>query len=267
MNRNLSAIVITCGLFLIELTASSQFLDHGSLVIVVPSKKGLVVVSEKRVIHLETNSEFEPIISKRKLSDTAIKIEQLNNYFGFSVTGIRIWGNNNIENFNAMKIVKDYFLNKASIDLDSDMLELSQILGVKMRTNVASYLMTKTKPEIVTTVLIYGYNVDKGKFQVGLINLFLSIEGDQSILRPTVFLRKEFNTSLITRAGFENIIEKFEAEKNKILIKSTKELYSKEEAIQLAKFLIFETSKSTDGVGETVDIALINKIGFRWLKK
>lgn len=261
------AIAMTSMLFLIPFTSNSQFLDHGSLVVLVPSKDGLIVVSEKRVVHIDINDKSENAPNKETLSDTTVKIEQLNNYYGFSVTGIRRWGNNNIESFNAMRIVKDYFKAKSTIDLDEDIEQLRETLGVEMKKNVGGYLMTKNRPETVTTVLIFGFNKVKEKYQVALIKLFLVIEMNQIKLRPTSFIRKEFGSSLITRAGFENVIEKLEGEQNEKLNRSMKELLSKKDAITLSKYLISETSKSTDSVGEIVDIVLVNKLGFCWIGK
>jgi hypothetical protein len=272
----------------------------GSLVIVTETRQGLLIVADKRTTLTKTTYNNTPMLFSTNASKVSYgvttKIFYVNKFNGFSITGE--WITTNQTNsfhpqtveINAISLSREYLAQNDQIMIDE---ELVTALGNKFitaynqfleKSNAASHYLTATKELPLFDFIIYGYNTSLEKYQLGLIQTSYSIE-PYSVNNKYVVTAKyschdfENNSKSNSIGKSELIIElkmghdsAFNTLRNdkrfkQYLINKT-ELYSKKQMVRFSKWLINETSKVDNTVGDTVDVAIIGKKnGFKWLEK
>jgi hypothetical protein len=251
--------------------------SSGSLVVAIPSQDGLVIVSDRKV------TTINPLAITTYGDER--KIESINKFYGFTVTGRRReQGNVGDQNlvFNSPEIVKEFFKDNGEINLDPETLEalanklMSSYLPI-LKSKATS--LPKNSEKDLLAVLLYGYNVQLQEYQLRMIRILYTVS-NKLFLRweGSSYKELDFKSSKVSSLGESFLVielqngnkkefDELRSTKNaKEFLIDTKQLYSTEKVIDFSKWIIRETSQRTDTVGEDVDAVLITSIGIKSLE-
>jgi hypothetical protein len=248
----------------------------GSLVIAIPSQEGLVIVSDRKMTNVNP-------FANTTYGDER-KIDTVNKFFGFTVTGRRReHGNVEGQNlaFNSPEIVKDFFKDKDQINLDPGTLEglANKLMNsyfpiLKSKANS----LPKNSEKDLLAVLLYDYNVQLQEYQLRMIRILHTV-GNRLIIRweGSTYKELDFKSSKESSLGESFLVIELQNGKKKEFdeLRATtnakeflidvKQLYSAQKVIDFSKWIIRETSQRNDTVGKDVDAILITTIGIKSL--
>lgn len=246
--------------------------EKGTLVVITPSKEGLVIVADRKVQRFNSSNQ---LIDSHEIS----KIVKLNSNYGFAVIGIgglesrRKLDNRKIT-YDVFKLVADYYTSRAVDVFDPELVKLMQYLLDELGKFLEQGTYSFNAGERRIAVAIFGWNPTANKFDNSQISLTIHDDGSADASSSSA---KETKVSDPAFAGDYTFIEDVRTGKAykefqqmddvKSHLINVKELYSLDEVISFSKFLVEESSKRIPSIGNAVDAALIDSNGFHWLEK
>src|SRR5260221_2058125 len=293
----LAAILLLVGNYCICQTT----IGHGSLVVVTPSKEGLIIVADKRLTLLTTTKKdnYSLYSGDKTITYASInKIDSLDKFYGFSVCGKRNTANNHFwmtYSFDAVQIIRTYF-KKHLIKLDDAKIleQLTEELKTqwlevdKQEFKLFDAYIPMEEPQSLLCVIFYGFNRVSKVYQLSIIELALLKIEDKSIFNtsypakyktevvcltkiiPSDSLKISSHTAIgeidLDRRLTTGANPKFDSIRQlgvaRNFLPHAKKMLEKKEVIAFSKWLIRETSKERKSVSENVDVAIINRKGF-----
>jgi hypothetical protein len=261
--------------------------ENGTLISLLPSKDGLVIVADKR-----TNDRIRGDL------DSANKIIQIGKFMAFSATGTPDFLSpvTFLPMYSAEKITSNFFESHGSLNRDS-LVPLAVLLQNKFKDllNSLQYFewpLDGDPPDNALFQLgLYGYNAVANQFEVKYLRFCYKKQFPKPFIQVTYYEedKEAFSNSKLMILGNTSVYNEIvQGNDNRfsdlrsdprvkkfIFSKADIHKVSKKEAISFLKFLTKESSKRTslidsspNHIGQIVDVAIIDKTkGFTWVDK